>query len=1017
MQKSEIKPNARQQECIDNINGKYLVLAGPGTGKTFTVINRIVNMIRCGVDAKKILCLTFTEAAANEMKTRLDDTIGVVDSGVNIYTYHGFCYELIEKYPEEFELPDNFRIITEAVARTFVKECIDEINPKAFRTEKNDPYYYLKIILNQINEIKKYRLNKDSYFENLKKNQDWYPALNKLQLELEEKLKAGVTRVKTLTDNIKSKKQKIEKAEELWLFYELYSQKMQKGHYLDFNDMISLVLDKFEGDAGFLEKVANDYEYILVDEYQDTNNAQNAIVFNLTRALKSENVFVVGDDDQIIYTFQGARLDNIENFLEEFPETKVICLSENMRSTQSILDVARLVARQDVRRLEDNPKFKQYNIDKELVAKNPLITPFDKKVRCYKYVDTEQEFREIVREIDEIVNSEFCPKDSKGNKLLSEIAILTRTNSELEVFAGMLKDRNIPYELKEGQNIFNIKAFIAMYYYMQLLTNPELHSDRVFKLLLLPPFSVNPKDYETIFNARSKHRAFVDAMRAINPEEFVEPQKIQGFISTFDYLQKYRTCENLKNTILEIGSKTGIFDYYLNADINRAENIAAIKKLVEEAVEFSSINKSILLDDFVQYLDISLEEEIDIKTDKAPVPFNAVQLSTYYSAKGREFEYVYMPTLLRNKWETDNKSLAPTIPLPNSEFKSEAELKELKLADRIKVMYVGMTRAKHTLRLSYVSNVNGKLRKPSSIILNVEELLEREEKPFEYDEVSFWEETKSSLIKRDYDYQRDFCELVDARIGNRAFSPSAINTYLKCPRQYFYNDILKLTAKSGNADLMYYGTSVHAACEFFVNYAKENGDYPSQDEFLNAFVKELNSLPLSDFNQRKVLEGRGIAALEQYYVQLKNTPISNMYATELPIEFEMEGVKFFGIIDRVDRNEDGSFSIYDYKTGNAKTNKIICPGGEHEDYYNQIGLYKLYFEKATGNAVKHTEFLFPEDFTKNLAVEFTEEECLAIEEKFKTAIANIKKYNFEPCYNPEICKYCSFKEYCSFEVL
>ncbi len=1010
-----VKPNNKQQECIDNIHGKYLVLAGPGTGKTFTVVQRIKKMIEQGIEPDKILCLTFTEAAANEMEARLSKELDQISTGINIYTYHGFCYEIIENNFEDFELPENMRIISDAVSRAFVKECIDELQPKAFRTEKNDPYYYIDIIKKRIEEIKKYRLNKEKYFYNLDHNPDWKPKLSAKKIELEEKLKQGNTKVTTLQGNIVTLEKDIAKAIELWDFYELYQDKMQKNHYMDFNDMITLVLEKFETNPAFLEKIANKYEYILVDEYQDTNKPQNDIVFNLTKAVKSENVFVVGDDDQIIYTFQGAKLDTIEKFLKEFPETKVICLTENMRSTQTILDTSREIAKQDCLRIETNQDFKKYNIDKKLISKNEKLISKDKPVRCYKYADSFQEYTEIVNEIDELISSPECPKNDDGSKKLSEIAILSRTHAELETFAQMLKDRNIPFELKEGKNIFTIKSSIVLYFYMQMLVNPELNSDKIFKLLLSQPFNINPKDYEKLYSESSKHKSFIQTLKEINKEDFIEPDKINEFINVFNYLTEYKSNESLKNTVLEIGSKTGIFHYYLNSGINKTENIAGLKKMIDEAAAFSEVNKTKGLEDFVEYLDISLADDIEIKTDKAPVPLNAIQLSTYYSAKGREFEYVYMPGLLRDKWESDTKSMRPKIPLSPSEYKDEQELKDIKRSDRIKVMYVGMTRAKHTLRLSYSEKVNGKAKKPSEFIVNIQHLLEKEPRPFKYDETSFWQEITKSIVKRDYDYEKEFCTLVDNILKNKAFSPTSVNTYLKCPRQYLYNYILNLSSKSGNSDNANYGTAVHNTCEFAVNFAKENQKYPAKEEFINRFKTELSNLPLSSFEQRKILEKRGTDALNAYYTQLSSTPVSMLYATEEKILLEIDGVKFKGYIDRIDKNSDGTYTIYDYKTGKAKADKNICPGGEHEDYYNQIGLYKYYYEKATGNKVKETTFIFPEDFTKNLTLNLTKEDCEFIEKNFKQAISGIKSFKFEPTYDKNVCKYCQYKEFCCLE--
>lgn len=1013
--KSIVKPNSKQQECIDNIDGKYLVLAGPGTGKTFTMIQRIKSMIERGISPEKILCLTFSDAATNEVRTRLEKELQKSDVGVNVYTYHGFCNEIISENTTDFELSENIRVISSAVSVSLMKECIDEINSKVYRTKRNDPYYFIKDIKDGINAIKSNRLTKEKYFANLENNPDWKPQLIALKNELREKSEKGEKITKKLTGGIENLETKIEKAEELWKFYELYQSKMEEQHYLDFSDMINLVLDKFEEDFAFLSKIANKYEYILVDEYQDTNKNQNELIFQLTKALDTENVFVVGDDDQIIFTFQGARLDTIEKFLEEFPQTKVICLKENMRSTQSILDISRKIAELDSRRLENNPKFEKYNIDKSLIAKNEDVIIKDKKVRLYRYADILQEYQEIVEEIVQLVNSPDCPVNKNGEKNLAEIAILTRGNAELATFAEMLKARNIPSELKEGKSIFEIKSSTVLIYYMQMLVNPELHSDKFFKLMLSRPFNLSAKDLEILYERKSHCKSLNDIFDSVSLEDLNEPEKFKNFVETFRYLQKYKTNETLKNVILEIGSKTSIIDYYINSEVNRVENIAGLKKIVDEAVDFSTVYKKISLEDFVEYLEMCLTDDIAIKTDKAPVTVNAVQLSTYHSAKGREFEYVYMPTLKKKDWESSSRSLKPIIPI--EEYKSETELKEMKISDAIKLMYVGMTRAKHTLRFSYPKSINGVAQTPTSFISGFEDLFETEPEPFTFNVDSYWTEQTKALIKNDYDYEKDFCSLVDKKLEGRSFSPSSINTYLKCPRQYLYNYILDLSAKDGNPDSVSYGSAVHSACEFALNFAIKNGCYPTKEEFINSFKQELDNQPMSSLQQRNIHEERGEKALSEYYIQLCNTPVKNLYATEKKIELEIDDVKFKGIIDRIDKNDDGTFTIYDYKTGSAKNEKSICEGGDHEDYYNQIGLYKYYFEKQTGKTVKETTFIFPDEFTDNFTLTLSDEKCCEIVQKFKTAISDIKSYKFNPTPSEKFCKWCQFKDFCRLNFL
>ena len=1014
IQKEEKTPNELQQKCIDSIDGKFLVLAGPGTGKTFTIIKRIENMIKNkSINPEEILCLTFTDAAANEMRSRLDSTLKEASSGVNICTYHGFCCEVIESNKDEFELPSTFRIITESVSRAFVKECIDEIKPVYYRTEKNDPYHFINEIINGINNIKSNRLKKEDYFYNIAHNKGWEPELERKKAELKEKLEKGSTRTKTLEGEIKKLEKKIEKIKELWFFYEKYQEKMFNNHYLDFNDMISFVLDKFEEDASFLSVVANKYKYILVDEYQDTNKSQNAIIFNLAKSLDTQNLFVVGDDDQIIYSFQGAKLDTIENFLLEFPDTEVICLKENMRSTQTILDVARLVARQDGRRLENNKNFAKYNISKDLVAKNKDIIKLDKSVVLTEYVDDMQEYNAIVDEIENLIKSEDFPKTEDGFPKLSEIAILMMTNKPLQVFKELLNARKIPCELKIGESIFSIRAVNVLISYMQALVNPAKYEYRIKQLLLSEPFNVNPNDYQKLCNDGSK--SLLSVMRDIEEKDLENAFAVKNFIKTYDYLKGYMTAENIKNTVLEIGAKTKIFNYYLEFEANRTQNIAGIKKIVEEADAFSEIDKSSFLEAFVDYLNDLRVDESDILTDKAPVTFNAIQLSTYHSSKGKEFGYVFMPSMHNYNWESDDVHSA-SIPLAPSEYKTKEELQELKISDKIKVMYVGMTRAKHFLKLSFALPKGGRPKKLTAFIANIKESLKQENAP-EYTEDSYWNETAKTLEKRSYDYKKDFENFIQNKIKNRVYAPTALNKYLQCPRQYLYSKILDLDCRDGKPDNLSYGTAVHSALEKTVIYALEKGFYPTKEEFIDYFKNKLSSLPVSTTENRINLEGRGDKALDEYYSQFISYPVKNLMEPEKNLNFELDGYKFMGIIDRIDKNDDGTYSIYDYKTGNSKKQKEVCIGGNYEHYYNQMAFYKYMFEKVMGKTVSNIQFIFPEDYTNNLPMKYTDEECEQVIETYKKAIDDIHGMKFEPTYKKEICDNCTCKDFCDGNVL
>ena len=1068
LEKEQVKlpePNKAQKECIYNTkNGKYLVIAGPGTGKTFTVTRKIKNMIENEeVEPERILCLTFSNTAAREMKTKIGDNYAV-----NVFTYHEFCLDIMEEFADQFDIL-NLKIITDATKRTLVKECIDEIQPVAYNNEKNNPYQFSQNILDGIEEIKKNRVKKEDFFRNIKENPLWEKRLAVLKEQQYEKFTKG------RKEEIDRLTKKIAKMQELWKFYELYTKKMSVMNYIDFYDMINMVLDKFEDEnSALLEEIAYKYEYILVDEYQDTNKSQNDIVFNLAKYCP--NIFVVGDDDQIIYTFQGANLDTIENFLNQFPDVKVICLEENNRSTQTILDVSQEIAKlQDefcrykatkVKSKKDkefyesmkvnlricsNEKFKNLNITKDL--KSPVTSPVYNQKRPVEYLSFEKDIDErayIVNRIKEIINSEESPKK------LSEIAILTRTNDELKNYEVYLKANGIPVEITGGKNIFDINSVNAMITYMQFLTNPELYSDKLLSYLFMQPFHIDARDYKTLCLYKSHHSSLTDNIhslleRGISEEALklrlenllksnsntitddikkltankkytiYDEEKLRDFISTYEYLKNYITNENYANSILEIGNKTGIFKHYLNDGINQVENIKGIQKLLAEADGYFAVNKDKenSFTQFVEYLTKMMDGEIKINLDKEEKPLNAVQLSTYHSSKGREFEYVFMPTLTSQKWESNSSSYADVIPLEGNGMtfeELEDKQEQAKFLDNIKLLYVGMTRAKHTLVLSSIENGDKKC-KLSWFITQIQTIFEGMEDLLTYPKKH--ELSDLEVPHTDYDYKKEFEEFIKSRF-QKTYSASSLNTYRKCPRQYFYNYILNLTSDSGSMDNLTYGLAVHKAFEFALNYAMDNKKYPTIDEAYEVFAKTIDESTCDYPEKLKQSAKENIFSAGKYYEEkfLKLADISTLSTrAELKLEYvTQDGIVFNGYIDRVDKNPDGTYSIYDYKTGTDSSG--ISKKGVHSDYYYQIGFYKYMLRKQENiTSDIETRFLYPLIEEDVEPTEISDTDCEEIAQEYIEIVKSIHNLEFDKpvkCGNP---KFCPYKSLCKMNAL
>lgn len=1002
----EIKPNSRQQECIDTINGKIMVLAGPGTGKTFTIIQRIKNMISQNILPEKILCLTFSETAAREMKERLVKEIGICASAVNVFTYHAFCNDIIKEFHQRFELADEVELIDETRNIAFIKSSIDEFNPVFYRTKFGGSDYYISEINRRISAIKKARITKKEYFDAIEANPEWQQKLNNMIIEKEEKDKLGKT-TKTLTSNIETQANKIGKAKELWSIYELYDKKMFENNLIDFNDMINFVIEGFNNDEEFKKQVAKRYSHILVDEYQDTSYSQNEIVFGLIDGSEEKNVFVVGDDDQIIYGFQGANMTNLETFLNRYPDTKVITLNENNRSTQTILDFSHKLIEQDNTRLEVNQDFSKFNISKVLTAKNEKIIAKETPIRLFAFDELLQEQNEIVEDIKTLINSDKCPVNDDNEKKLSSIALLFRKHDEIKPYTQLFKAYDIPFQIQQGKSIFDIQASTFAYFYLKALQNHELYSDKLFSLMRFEPLAIDIEDYNSlIIQNKLNHKDFITNMEGSRDGYWKNKEKITKFLDTYNNLKSYASCETLKNTIIKMLNETGILEYYANNPVNKLENLLALQKLVNEADNLEKQGNGVYLDEYISYLDNAFANNISICIED-PIERNAVQLMTYHASKGREFEYVYLPNLIQKQWE--NSRGGNSSSLPTDEIPDEDESKLQKRAEELKLLFVGVTRAKYGLTLSYSKESNSLTNYVASIVSDVVE-----QKEFSIDEEKLTALIAKTITEEKTDYDKQFSDSIKAIVNNYKFSPSSLDCYLTCHRQFLYSNILGIDVKEVVSNIPNYGTAFHNTLEEIVKIAKEENSYPSLESAIEIFKKNMKKQRYTTLLQRTEFENRGIAKLTAYYPHFVQTPPENIVDIELKFDnIEIADIPVKGKIDRVERNNDGTYSLYDYKTGSAKRKTQIQDGREYEKYLNQLRFYKTAFELQNENAkVSQVGLIFVEEPQGNFYTNLTDEDNKIIEEKLTQANEQLQSLNFDKDATQKACENCSYRQIC-----
>ena len=390
--------NPKQKEAVLHKDGPMLVLAGAGSGKTKVLTSRIAYLIDNGVSPANILAITFTNKAAREMKERVINLVGYDANYIQISTFHSLGLKIIKENYEFLGYDKNFIILDSDDTLTIVKKLMKELN-------MNPKFYNAKQIRNKISSAKNELITPEKF--------------NKIEFD---------SQIVTL--------------------YKKYCQKLKQGNSVDFDDLLILPIKLFEISPNILESYQERYKYLLIDEYQDTNEAQ--YVFSKMLAAKYRNIFVVGDNDQAIYAFRGANFKNILNFEKDYPDCKTILLEENYRSTQTILNAANSV-------IKHNKKRK----DKTLWSNNDI----GEKIKYIKTDDEKAEGEFVTKEIKKLVNEKKVSYD--------DIAILYRTNAQSRSIEEAMLKANIPYKIIGSFYFYNRKEIKDLLCYLRLINNPK----------------------------------------------------------------------------------------------------------------------------------------------------------------------------------------------------------------------------------------------------------------------------------------------------------------------------------------------------------------------------------------------------------------------------------------------------------------------------------------------------------------------------------------------------------------
>ena len=599
--------NEGQRAAVETIHGPLLILAGPGSGKTRVIIHRIANMIAQGIPSHQIVALTFTNKAADEMKARLDELLDQHHAWTG--TFHRFCGRLLRKYATYVGLEENFTIYDHGDSKKVLKQAVKD---SGIQLSHHSPDQ----IHNKISQAKSQAYTADIYGQ---------VAKNHL-------------------DKIASK------------IYPIYQDQLRRANAMDFDDMLLYVVQLLRENSELRSELDDQFRYLIVDEYQDTNTAQYLILKGLCQ--NHRNLAVTGDPDQSIYGWRGASLGNILDFEKDYPDVTIVRLEQNYRSTKSILYVADQLIVNNQRRKH-----------KDLLTDNDQGIP----VSLVAYGSQAQEATAIAETIAwQIQNGNRRPKD---------FAIFYRVNAFSRSFEHALQSMQLPYQVIHGQEFYQRKEIKDLLAYLQLLNNPH-DSLALERIINVPSRKIGAVTLKKVRDyALSEGISMLESARrsGLNPEMSKQAAtKVAGFVALYDDLSVHAT-ETVEEILGQVLQKTGYREFLMKQETEEADNrVANVDELLTAAQEFDTMHPE---DGGLQaYLESAV---LVNETDAWESNSDAISLMTLHAAKGLEFPVVFLVGVEEG-----------TIPHERSMQDPE------QLEEERRLLFVGITRAQQELQLS-----------------------------------------------------------------------------------------------------------------------------------------------------------------------------------------------------------------------------------------------------------------------------------------------------------------------------
>jgi DNA helicase-2/ATP-dependent DNA helicase PcrA len=939
------KLNAEQRRAVDTIEGPVMVIAGPGTGKTQILAARI-GKILLETDAlpENILCLTYTDAGTIAMRKRLQQFIGADAYKVNIYTFHAFCNDVIQDNLNLFE-KSSLDAVSELESIVMFKQLIDAF-PKGhpLKRYRGDVYYEINNLRNLFSSMKREGWTSDfinqridDYINDLP-NRDEYIAKRAVK-----EFKKGDVR----TDKIEEEKEKMEKLRAAVNEFSNFQTLMRKRNRYDFDDMINWVITVFEENKNILANYQEKFQYLLVDEYQDTSGTQNKLVQLLINYWDKPNVFVVGDDDQSIYRFQGANVENMLDFANHYTkDLMTVVLTSNYRSVQPILDISKTLINRNDERLVKQIE----GLSKELVSSRKELIELKINPVLHEYDTAKDEMADISNRVAALIDQKVEP---------GRIAIIYKENKYGEELATYFRLKNIPVYSKRSIDVltqpFTNKIVQILRYLNAEHDIPYGGDEMLFEILhydfyKIPSIEIAQLTVETNTLKYKGEQTSIRKLlsdRANKPAQNLFDTGIHEGLKSFSFMIEKLITDVPNITLQElfehIIQQAGVLNYIMQSD-DKIALMQLLTALFDFIKEETSRNPLLNLKELISIFDLMEKEGIALPMNTGSGTDKGATLLTTHGSKGLEFEYVFFAGVNASFWEKKRKP-GGGYRFPDTMFISQpapAEDEELR-----RLFYVALTRAEKHLYISYAKFRNdGKELEPSMFIAEIQEehelpvkkIILTEEQQMEFELLQFTAQAP--------EIEQAEADFITAILDKFVMNVTALNSYLNCPLNFYYRNLIRIP--SGKSEATEFGSAIHHALEQLFRKMQESkkDTFPPKEEMIADFKwymhKHRENFTKEAFDRRMEY---GDEVLRNYYDKYINS-WNKVVAVERNIRgIVVNGVPLKGKLDKLEFNGK-EVNVVDYKSGNIENAipKMKPPSDKDPnggDYWRQAVFYKI----------------------------------------------------------------------------